>query len=32
MSPKLIPAALVPHVLFALFLWGLGRLFFRTRS
>lgn len=31
-SPKLIPAALVPHVLFALFLWGLGRLFFRTRG
>lgn len=31
-SPRLIPAALVPHVLFALFLWGLGRLFFRDRS
>jgi hypothetical protein len=25
-SPKLIPAALVPHLLFALFLWGLCRL------
>jgi hypothetical protein len=24
-SPKLIIASLVPHVLFALFLWGLGR-------
>ena len=31
-SPKLIPAALVPHVLFALFLWGLARLFFRDRN
>lgn len=31
-SPKLIPGALVPHVLFALFLWGLGRLFFRARG
>jgi len=30
-SPKLIPAALVPHALFILFLWGLGRLFFRDR-
>lgn len=30
-SPKLIPAALVPHVLFILFLWGLGHLFFRDR-
>lgn len=28
-SPKLIPAALVPHLLFAVFLWGLGKLFFR---
>ena len=28
-SPKLIPAALVPHLLFAGFLWGLGKLFFR---
>ncbi len=30
-SPKLIVGALVPHALFALFLWGLGRLFFRNR-
>ena len=30
-SPKLIPTALVPHALFILFLWGLGRLFFRDR-
>jgi hypothetical protein len=30
-SPKLIPAALVPHALFILFLWGLGRVFFRDR-
>lgn len=28
-SPALVPAALVPHALFVLFLWGLGRLFFR---
>ena len=27
-SPKLIPASLVPHLLFAAFLWGLGRAFF----
>ena len=27
-SPKLIPAALVPHLLFAAFLWGLCRVFF----
>lgn len=31
-SPKLIPAALIPHVLFTVFLWGLGRLFFRDRA
>lgn len=31
-SPKLIPAALVPHALFIVFLWGLGRLFFRDRA
>lgn len=31
-SPKLIVGALVPHVLFALFLWALGRLFFRSRD
>jgi hypothetical protein len=31
-SPKLIPGALVPHVLFAVFLWGLGGLFFRRES
>ncbi len=29
-SPKLIPASLVPHVLFAVFLWGLCRLSFKT--
>ncbi len=29
-SPKLIPASLVPHVLFAVFLWGLCRLGFKT--
>lgn len=28
-SPKLIIASLVPHVLFAVFLWGLGRLMFK---
>ena len=28
-SPKLIPASLVPHVLFAVFLWGLCRLSFK---
>ncbi len=27
-SPKLIPAALVPHLFFALFLWGLCRMGF----
>lgn len=27
-GPKLIPAALMPHLLFALFLWGLSRLAF----
>jgi hypothetical protein len=31
-SPKLIPAALIPHLLFIVFLWGLGRLFFRDRE
>ena len=30
-SPMLIPGALVPHVLFALLLWALGRLFFGVR-
>lgn len=30
-GPQLIPAALVPHLLFVVFLWGLGRLFFRAR-
>jgi hypothetical protein len=29
-SPKLIPASLVPHVLFAVFLWGLCRRGFKT--
>lgn len=28
-SPKLIVASLVPHVLFGLFLWGLGRVMFK---
>ncbi len=28
--PKLIPASLVPHVLFAVLLWGLCRLSFKT--
>lgn len=28
-SPKLIPASLAPHVLFAVFLWGLCRIGFR---
>ena len=28
-SPKLIPASLVPHLLFAAFLWGLCRIAFR---
>ena len=28
-SPKLIPASLVPHVLFAVFLWGLCRMGFK---
>ena len=31
-SPKLIPASLVPHVLFAVFLWGLCRLGFVKSS
>lgn len=29
-SPKLIPAALVPHLLFIVFLWALARPFFRS--
>ncbi len=29
-SPRLIPASLVPHVLFAVFLWGLCRLGFKA--
>ena len=29
-SPKMIPASLVPHVLFAILLWGLCRLGFKT--
>lgn len=28
-SPKLIVASLIPHVLFGLFLWGLGRVMFK---
>lgn len=31
-GPKVILAALVPHVLFALFLWGLAKLLFRDRT
>ena len=29
-SPKLIPASLVPHLLFAVFLWGLCRVGFKN--
>lgn len=29
-SPKLIVAALIPHVLFAVFLWALGRALFKA--
>ena len=29
-SPKLIPASLVPHLLFAVFLWGLCRFGFKS--
>ena len=31
-SPKLIPASLVPHVLFAVFLWGLCRIGFKKKT
>jgi len=31
-SPKLLVFGLVPHLLFAAFLWGLARLFFRDRG
>ena len=31
-SPKLIPASLVPHALFSIFLWGLCRVSFRTAA
>lgn len=31
-SPKLIPAALVPHLFFALFLWGLCRIGFKQSA
>lgn len=31
-SPKLIPASLVPHVLFAVFLWGLCRAGFKKKT
>jgi len=31
-SPKLIPASLLPHLLFGFFLWGLSRLLFRERA
>lgn len=30
-SPKLIVASLVPHLLFAVFLWGLCRLAFKPQ-
>jgi len=31
-SPKLIVGAAIPHLLFAIFLWGLCRLQFRSRA
>ncbi len=31
-SPKLIPASLVPHVLFSVFLWGLCRVVFKRTA
>lgn len=31
-GPALIPAALVPHLLFALFLWALARVFLSART
>ena len=31
-SPKLIPASLAPHVLFAVFLWGLCRVGFKNHG
>ncbi len=31
-SPKLIPASLVPHVLFAVFLWALCRIAFKKKT
>ena len=31
-GPKLIVASLVPHILFAIFIWGLARLSFSVRS
>ncbi len=31
-SPKLIPASLVPHVLFAVLLWGLCRVGFKKKT
>lgn len=31
-SPKLIVASLIPHLLFALFLWGLCRVAFKPRA
>jgi hypothetical protein len=31
-GPKLIPASLVPHVLFAVFLWGLCRRGFKVKT
>ncbi|HKJ88550.1 MAG TPA: hypothetical protein VKA48_08580 [Gammaproteobacteria bacterium] len=31
-SPKLIVASLIPHLLFAVFLWGLGHAFFLRRG
>ncbi len=31
-SPKLIPPSLVPHVLFAVFLWALCRIAFKKKT
>ncbi len=31
-GPKLIPASLVPHALFAVFLWGLCRMGFKKKT
>jgi len=31
-GPKLIVASLIPHLLFSVFLWGLGRVMFANRA